>query len=334
MFSTSLKHLGHHVHGTDITEAMSELFETQLFDDSPDAELNIETHHFDVIITAERSCLYELDIGKELWLNRSRWSRLTKEYIASDSLRVFIEGAVSILAGEARDGACVSMLFNDPRRYAKKHRWGGCLQAATFRGDLNSSPTLTFYSRTSYIGYMGMMDAAIAYVMARDIANHFDDVDPKDISFRWHLSSAQLHHFKSLPYLYSKPVLLRWIEKEAKRLRKNGNERGENCAPALYHIAKWYNKVLDAWNEYQDPEAMLDAEPYGPFRRIKRRWLEFKGHLTKNIPPSLMPDDLDFSKCAPSDTPLVIESTNDWKTRTTYTDQANAQSTLPLVRSL
>jgi len=273
-----------------LTDAMHTAVRDMLDSQHPDAILNIETHHFNVIILAH-SCEYELDIGKELWLNQSRWTRLTREYIASDSLEAFINGAATILAGEARDGACVGMLFNDPRRMAKKHRWGGCLQSATFRGDASNNPTLTFYSRTSYIGYMGMMDAAIAYVIAREIADQFEDLDVSHIAFRWYLTSAQLHHFKSLPFIYSQFDLHKKL--------KGRWAREKDKSPAWRHIIRWHQKVEDAWAQYQDPELMLANEKYGPFRRIKRRWLEHQGHLTKNIPPSLMPAKLDFTKCLP-----------------------------------
>lgn len=278
-------------HSPTITDLMHETFRGMLIHKHPSAILNIETHFFDVTLAAD-SCEYTVDIGKEVWLNRSRWSRLTREYVPREGLCQFIEGAADILEGNARSGACISMLFNDPRRFAKKHRWGGCLQAATFRGDLNDRPTLTFYSRTSYLGYMGLLDAAIASVIARTICEQFTDVPLSEIGFRWHLTSAQLHHFKSLPFIYSQPDIMEMVESQA----RYGDE--PNPPPALEHIGNWYAKVHSAWESSgHDPEKMLAIEKYGPFRRIKRRWLEHMGHLDKNIPPSLTPSQLDFTKC-------------------------------------
>lgn len=268
----------------DLTSMMHTTFRAMINHHCPDEVLNIETHFFDAKLRCQ-SCEYDLDLGRDVWLNRSRWSRLTKEYVSKENLEVFVDGAQTILAGEARPGACVSMLFNDPRRYDKKHRWGGCLQSATYRGDASSNPTLTFYSRTSYVGYMGLLDAAIANRIAATIADGFEDVSVADIAFQWHLTSAQLHHFKSLPYIYSQPDLMKKLE-----------GRKLSSHPWLY-VRKWYEKVLEAWDKHKDPEAMLADEKYGPFRRIKRRWLEYKGHLSKNIPPSCPVNTLDFSKC-------------------------------------
>lgn len=278
-----------HFTGATIGEAVSEALTSLLHDPEPDAVLNIESHLFNVTIEADR-CEYDLDIGRELWLNRSRWSRLTREYVPSDALEQFISQANEILNGDARLGATANMMFHDPKRYDKKHRWGGCLMGATFRGDNKKSgpATLTFFSRTSYIGYMGFMDAAIACVLARHIR------EGERIAFRWHLSSMQLHCFKTLPYVFSQPDLMKQLEFNARALR-SGKRR--KMSPTERNMAKWYNKILEAFDEYGTD--MLDHEKYGPFKRIKRRWLEHKGHSEKAPPPSLKLDKLDFTKCVP-----------------------------------
>jgi hypothetical protein len=288
--------------GTTITDMMSTAIRGQLECPNPDAVLNIETHLFNTTLTAE-SCEYKLDLGKHVWLNRQRWSRLIKEYVPAEPLKRFVDQAVEILNMEARCGATANMMFRDPDRYAKKHRWGGCIMGATFRGDNGKAgrATITFYSRTTYIGYMGLLDAAIANVMARAICRRFEEStgkrfgDERDISLRWHLSSQQFHAFKSLPYVFSQPDLMAKLEKYAKQRRTI-----VNAAPTWKFMAKWYCKVLDQWAEWKgaefDPQAWLDTEKYGPFRRIKRRWCEFKGYLKKNLPPSCPVSTLEFDK--------------------------------------
>ena len=256
----------------------------QLDHPKPDAVLNIESHLFNFTICAD-TCDYELDVGRQLWLNKQRWSRLIREYVAKDALDRFVSQAKEIYTGQARDGATANFLFRDPDRYAKKHRWGGCLMGATFRGDKKRAhihtPTLTFFSRTTYIGYMGLLDACIASCMAREITD-------QTIAFRWVIASSQLHCFKTLPFIYSQPDLMKKLEKYAK------NPNAPGVPPTWKHMAKWYLKVLKAYDDHGI--GMLDVDKYGPFRRIKRRWLEYKGHLKKDIPPSLTPDQLDFGK--------------------------------------
>lgn len=278
---------------SDMTELMRRAVKGHIMCPEPDAVLNIETHLFNVVLEAE-SCEYDLDVGKELWLNRQRWSRLTREYVPRDPLVRFCDQAAEIIARKARDGATANMMFRDPDRYAKKHRWGGCLMGATFRGDGHKAgkPTITFYSRTMYMGYMALLDAAIANRIAAEIANRVD-IDIHNIGFRWHISSQQLHCFKTLPYVYSKVKLIEQVEFFAKKIRRGAARTV--CPPTMYHMCKWYNKVLEAYDKHG--VQMLDHEKYGPFKRIKRRWLEHMGYLKKNVPPSLSVKELDFTKC-------------------------------------
>jgi hypothetical protein len=296
--------MGWYCKGKDISEMMHSAIRGHLECPEPDAILNIETHLFNTVLTAD-SCDYSLDLGKDVWLNRQRWSRLIKEYVPLEPTNRFVDQAVEILNGEARCGATANMMFRDPDRYAKKHRWGGCIMGATFRGDNQKAgrATLTFYSRTTYIGYMGLLDAAIANVMAREICERFNaagakstghPIDERDIAFRWHLSSQQFHAFKSLPYVYSQPDLMARLEKYAKQRRTI-----PDAPPTWKFMAKWYCKVLDGWKAWGNPndaQGWLDTEKYGPFRRIKRRWCEYKGYLAKHLPPSCPVSTLDFEK--------------------------------------
>jgi hypothetical protein len=200
-----------------------------------------------------------------------------------DALQLFIEQAQLILGGGARKGATAVMRFRDPVRSEKKHRWGGCLQCATFRGQVHKNkPTLTFYSRTTYMGYIGLLDAAIAYVLAREIG------EPGLTQFRWVLTDMQLHAFKTLPFVFSQPDLFAQLNRFAK------SRRGKPKSPTWKHLVNWYRKILAAYNEHGVD--MLDLEKYGPFRRIKRRWLEHMRHVDKGAPPPLGVEELDFEK--------------------------------------
>lgn len=277
---------GWFIEAPTITSLMSRAIKSHLEMASPDAVLNIETHLYDVHLRAT-SCEYDLDVGRQLWLNRSRWSRLTKEYVSKEALDRFISQAKEIISGESRQGATANMMFRDPDRYAKKHRWGGCLMGATFRGSPKDvrKPTLTLFSRTTYMGYMALLDAAIAHCIARAIT----DGHPEKVTFEWIITSQQLHCFKTLPYIFSNPSLMEKLEELAKKEPVKGKQ-----SPTWYYLIKWYRKILEAWDEHGAD--MLAVEKYGPFKRIKRRWMEHEGHSVKNLPPQLMAVDLDFSK--------------------------------------
>lgn len=284
--------------GHTIDEVVRKQVECQIFAENPDAVLSIENHCFDVLL-ASRTCKMMFDVGKELHLNIGRWSRLIREYTQREALETFLGNAKLIYNGDARDGAVTNMLFRDPPRKAKKHRWGGCLLAATFRGPRKGATvsTLSFYSRTTYIGYMSFLDAAIAAVMARQIG------DPKNIQFRWYITSAQLHHFKTLPYLYSQKELY-------EKLRGNADfwhDGQERVSPGSKHLNNWQDRVERDFDSHGMD--MVEVEKYGPFKRVKRRWLEHTGRLTTHIPPSLPISKLTFDKS--SDDALMEDSDDD-----------------------
>lgn len=277
------------IHRDTLTKAMRDTIAWQLDIPIPDAVLNIETAMFNLLVSADR-CEYEVDIGKDVWLNVGRWSRLIREYISRTHLERFVSQAQEILRGDSRTGATANMFFKDPDRFAKKHRWGGCLMGMTFRGKYTEKPTITVFSRTTYIGYMGLLDAAIIAVMAK----HIWPEHPGEIAARWHITSSQLHCFKTLPYIFSQPELLDRLNTYTQQLIDDPVGAKANLSPSWYHICKWYLKILQAFEEHGTD--MLLHEKYGPFKRIKRRWMESQGHLNKHIPPSLTVDMLSFDK--------------------------------------
>jgi hypothetical protein len=280
----------------DITSMVYQAVKEQASCEKPDAVLNIETHLFDVILCAN-SCEYDLDVGHELHLNVGRWSRLIREYVPREPWERFRDQAVEILKGDARQGATANMMFRDPKRHAKKHRWGGCLMGATFRmGPSNYLGTLTFYSRTTYIGYMGILDAAIASVMAQEIGGLCLWVaDPrKFIRFQWHIASMQLHAFKTLPYIYRKPALNSHLEKLVRNRRLIPNQ-----PPFWKHAAKWQCQVVDRLGS--EGLAGMRREKYGPLKRVMRRWYETQQLISGAksdtiIPPSLPVSSLTLDK--------------------------------------
>ena len=72
-------------------------------------------HLFHVALHA-KSCEFQIDIRKDLWLTKKKWSQLTKQYIDRERLDRFIEQSILIFNGRARrEGASTNMLFKDPK---------------------------------------------------------------------------------------------------------------------------------------------------------------------------------------------------------------------------
>ena len=275
---------GHHFHGHDMDDLIIRTMTTHLNHPAPDACLGTETHLFNVLLTA-KSCTYKLDMSKELWLNIGRWSRLIKEYIRKDDLEEFIQLSKVIYTREARMGATTEMKFIAPERADKKHRWGGCLMGVVFRGEYDNYPTITLYSRTTYLGYMGLLDAAIIHLIATMIS----DGHPEKISFRWYITSMQLHSFKSLPYMFTNTG---WWES----MNNWEQNRGfiSTLPPTWRECMRWYCRLMDAFRK--EGIKMMDTEKYGPYKRVKRRWLEHTDNIPGSCTASLPVSRLTFEK--------------------------------------
>jgi len=218
---------------------------------------------------------YDFDLGLDLWLNRPRWTRLVREYLDLGELRRFVDHAARIGTGEGKRGVITSMHCNNVARAAKKHRWGNCMLAFTYRGLRTGQPTLTLHSRVTYIAYIGGADLAVAHVLARYISQRIK-VPVSEIRFEWCIDSLQLHAFKSLPMLYSDG----WIPYfEDPYMREK--------YPSIKIISRWHDQIAKSTQEGMP----LEEIKYGPLRRVTRRYREY---IAGDFLPSVPVSTLDF----------------------------------------
>ena len=265
----------------DLTQLWHDVVRWHLYKEEVDLDLSIGTNLYNVILQAE-SAEYDFNL-QEVWLNSARWTRLIREYIDPIDLSAFVRNSRIIFEEKGKNGVITNMPFRPVERRAdlRRHKWGNCLLAATFRGtpESNVQPTLTLHSRVSYNGYMLGLDMGIAFQLAREISQGV----PSAVRVQWHLDVTQLHSFKSLPYLYTQPDLMKVLED------RDYLEQLSDIHPTWARIAKWWDKVL----EFEASGKTIAEEKYGPFRRIRKRYKEYKeGKLV----PSVHISDLDFSK--------------------------------------
>lgn len=258
---------------------------SHLYEREVDLLLGIGTNLNDVLLVAD-SMEFEFDF-RDVWLNRQRWTRLVHEYLDADETSDFVRRSRVIYDERGKNGVITNMPFRGVERTARKHKWGNCLMAATFRGtpDSNVQPTLTLHSRVSYNAYMLGLDFCMAHVLAREIVGP-DNLD--SVRLIWHLDVMQLHSFKSLPYIYTQPDLM----KDLKTLGRPRSQRAlalKRGYPTWRSISRWYEKVL----EFEEEGKTLEEEKYGPFKRIRRRYQEY---LRGELVPSVTVDTLDLSK--------------------------------------
>ena len=241
---------------------------------------SIDTVAYDNLLMAN-SMEFDLDMGRDLWLNKQRWTRLVRQYLDLSDTRAFIDRSADIGLGEGKRGVVTQMPCAPVRREAKKHRWGNCMLGFTYRGlrkwsGEQGGPTLAMHSRVSYIAYIGGLDLALAHVLAREIGKRIE-VPVSEFQFRWYIDSLQFHGFKSLPFLYKEDFVR---DMEQRRLRAK--------YPTINLVGKWWDKVV---TDYESARP-LDEEKYGPLRRIKRRYGEY---VEERFLPTVTVADLDLS---------------------------------------
>ena len=241
---------------------------------------SIDTISYDNLLACE-SMAFDLDLGRDLWLNRSRWTRLVRQYLDPSETARFLDRATDIGLGEGKRGVVTQMSCAGVRREAKKHRWGNCMLGFTYRGvrangKFDERPTLTMHSRVSYIAYIGGLDLGLAYVLAREIGDRIE-VPVEDFRFRWHVDALQFHGFKSLPLLYRREYIK---DLETPEFRDE--------FPTIKLVGKWWDQVV----REHEAGVPLEAQKYGPLRRIRRRYQEY---VDEQFLPRVPIDSLDLS---------------------------------------
>lgn len=261
----------------DLTQLWHDVVRWHLYKEKVDLYLGIGTNLNNVILEAD-SAEYDFDL-QEVWLNPSRWTRLVREYIDPLELSAFIDNGRQIYQEKGKRGVVTNMHFRAVERRAdlRRHKWGNCLLAATFRGTPGSGvqPTLVLHSRVSYNAYMLGLDMGIAHHLAREIA----EGAPDQVRVQWHLDVMQLHSFKCLPYLYTQPDLMGLLEEDVIPTE----------FPTWKSISRWWENVL----KHEREGKPVDEEKYGPYKRIRRRYHEYKDGV---LVPSTHISELDFRK--------------------------------------
>lgn len=152
---------------------------------------------FDTMLSAA-SMQYEMDVSQELWMTKSRFTSLQRDYLEKDPVLKFIQQATEL--PPKRAALCQLMARVKPKNHPLKYRWGNCILGFTFRDA--PRPVFSMFSRTTAITRMGGLDLALAYCLASMIAEARND-EVEDFGFRWHIAALQHSSMNGVPYFYS-----------------------------------------------------------------------------------------------------------------------------------
>lgn len=214
---------------------------------------------------------------KSMWLTKSRWSMMARQYLDGEDLQAWIDLCTSKIGVKGRGTAVLRTKMVKPRGGAatghtnkETRRWGSCMLNLSYKAI--PTPTITLHSRTSYLGYIGALDLSVAWMAAKYLA-HEMGLTPADFKFVWMIESIQWHNFKSLAFMLNNPDPD--IRKKYRRLMVKPlgslsmDEHAElNNSPALTLSRKWLTKVR---KEDQAKQTYGDMT-YNTYRRIRRRW--------------------------------------------------------------
>lgn len=264
-------------HARTLTELHDNMCRALVFSHSDElsytSSVDVQIHN---VVGYAESMDWDFDM-KDLWLTKSRWSMMLRQYIDPDELEAWVNQITARIGTKGRGVAVmrtktVKARGGEATGHSNKEtrRWGSCMLAISYKAVPH--PQITLYSRTSYLGYIGALDLTVAWAMARLIAEKTGQ-DVKDIKFVWYNEAIQWHFFKSLAYLLNHPVkrdrkyFRKLLIKSEKKLSEEEVEMTKNC-PGLGGSRKWLAKVI---KEDKDGVTYGDMT-YNTYRRIRRRW--------------------------------------------------------------
>lgn len=238
----------------------------------------------DVITTADvqihntmayaKSMDWEFDL-KNLWLTKSRWTMMARQYIDPEELKIWIERSTGRVGLRGRGVSLMRTRIVKPRGGAatghtnqETRRWGSCMLAISYKA--LPRPQITLYSRTCYLGYLSGLDLTVAWQCGRYLA-HEMGIDVKDISFLWMNEAQQYHNFKSLAFL------LNHVDEDQRDMYRGMmlNDKVPKKykdtilqSPALLMSRRWMLNML----KLDRDGATLGDMSYNTYRRIRRRY--------------------------------------------------------------
>lgn len=243
--------------------------------DELDVITSVDVQIHNVIAEAD-SMDWDFDL-RSMWLTKSRWSMMVRQYLDPEELEAWIGQCTKKIGTKGRGIAVMRTKVVKPRGGAatghtnkETRRWGSCMLAISYKA--LPRPQITLYSRTSYLGYIGALDLTVAWVAGKYLAKEMG-IDVKDISFVWMNEAIQWHNFKSLAYMLNhhdeeKRNLYRsYLMAESSELGVE-DKRMVIKSPAIKLSRKWLRKTIledRAGRTYGDMT-------YNTYRRIVRRF--------------------------------------------------------------
>jgi hypothetical protein len=226
---------------------------------------------------------WEYDI-KRAWILRQRWKTLARQYVPPseldrwcDMLPATVKRGVNVLRADTDgvdlddDGSSdYSQVMTTNTVQGKgsgrgvRRRWGSCILSVSYRH--RPIPQITLHSRTSYLGYLSLLDITVAENMAAE-ASAVVGVPVEDMRFVWNLEMAQFHGFRSLAWIMTDPKMRAKFELQRSTLDRSLKGGTESMPPGVRRLDDGLRRI-----ERSDERGTLYGdESFSSFARVRRR---------------------------------------------------------------
>ena len=141
-------------HAATLTELHDDLCRSLIdaTEDELDIISSVDVQIHDVIAEAD-SMAWQFDL-KSMWLTKSRWSMMVRQYIDPEELEAWIGNCTAKIGTKGRGIAVLRTKIVKPRGGAatghtnkETRRWGSCMLAISYKA--KPRPQITLHSRTS-----------------------------------------------------------------------------------------------------------------------------------------------------------------------------------------
>lgn len=210
---------------------------------------------------------------KNLWVPPPRWTMMVRQYIDPGALQDCLAKVEERMSGPkygGSQGRGISVLRTrlvqgKGTGRGVRRRWGSCMLSLSFRK--NPTPTVTLHSRTTYFGYLALVDVSVARTFAQECAD-ICGIALEDIQFVWLLEMAQFHGFRSLAWMLGDEDIRKEMDAAVDNrmdypsLRKVGNQVG-------------WRKALDGYARILKSDragTLYGDESFSSFARVRRRF--------------------------------------------------------------
>lgn len=229
---------------------------------------SVDVQKHNVLARAE-SLNYPTHLAR-VWCSQQRWNTMIRQYLDPTATSEWLETIESAFPSSKRGIAVLRTNTVEKRRGGKgtTRRWGSCMLSLSFRRV--PEPQITLHSRTSYLGYLSLLDLGVAYVAGKEIGQR-TGIPVSEMSFVWSLEMAQFHGFRCLAFPLGNT-------EEFKKFRQFGKQFDSDAE------MKEYPGFRLAWRQYQKIREMdksgfqYSQQTFSSSRRVRKRFhTEVKG---------------------------------------------------------